>query len=262
MASLLKDPLFKISGRGPPPNTTFFYFAVTKSEVIWRWWKISSRAVDRQSRPGEEKESHQKMLEDKSLQNEIAIVFGQEILEYAKTLCLGHYNYLELLSDSLLLHIINYLELEEVGQLACTSRKFRQLCQSEEFWEKAVRQRCQTVSDEVSSLAFEIGWRRLFFTNKLQLQMLINRRRMKLHEELEDQGCNQETRAGQSPDGKSLETQEEDKCGSSTSLSLESTDKYSTDGPSPIPSLDSDDSLPSSFSDPASLQDDDPACWV
>uniref|UniRef100_A0A673AQY9 F-box protein 36b n=1 Tax=Sphaeramia orbicularis TaxID=375764 RepID=A0A673AQY9_9TELE len=92
------------------------------------------------------------------------------ISNYAKALCQGHYDYLERLSDSLLLQIINYLELEDVGQLGRTSRRFRQLCGSEGFWETAVRQRCNTVSAEVSSLALEVGWRHIFFTNKLQLQ--------------------------------------------------------------------------------------------
>uniref|UniRef100_A0A673ARD0 F-box protein 36b n=1 Tax=Sphaeramia orbicularis TaxID=375764 RepID=A0A673ARD0_9TELE len=143
MASLLTDPLYETSGVGPSPNKNFYYFAVRKSDVIWRWWKISPRTVDRYSKPGS---------------------------EYAKALCQGHYDYLERLSDSLLLQIINYLELEDVGQLGRTSRRFRQLCGSEGFWETAVRQRCNTVSAEVSSLALEVGWRHIFFTNKLQLQ--------------------------------------------------------------------------------------------
>lgn len=54
-----------------------------------------------------------------------------------------------------------------------------QLCGSEEFWEQTVRRRCQTITAEVASLAPEVGWRRIFFTSKLQLQKLISRRRLK-----------------------------------------------------------------------------------
>uniref|UniRef100_A0A665U8Q6 F-box protein 36b n=1 Tax=Echeneis naucrates TaxID=173247 RepID=A0A665U8Q6_ECHNA len=163
MASLLTEPLFEISGRGPPPNKNFYHFSVTKSNVIWRWWKISLRAVDRYTKPGELKESHQDFLEDTWLQS--------------------HYDYLEHLSDSLLLRIIYYLELEDVGQLGRTSRKFNQLCGSEEFWEQAVRRCCNTVSAEIASLALEIGWRSIFFTNKIQLQKLISRRRLREQQE-------------------------------------------------------------------------------
>uniref|UniRef100_A0A3Q2ZM24 F-box protein 36b n=1 Tax=Kryptolebias marmoratus TaxID=37003 RepID=A0A3Q2ZM24_KRYMA len=169
MASLLTDPLFDISGRGPPPNTNFYHFSVTRSQVIWRWWKISPRAVDRYSKPGEERESHLDFLDDTCLQTEVSMVFGPKILEFAKVLCQGHYDYLERLSDSLLLRIISYLELEDVGQLGRTSHRFRHLCGSEEFWEQAVRQRCNTVPAEVASLALEVGWCSVFFTSKLQL---------------------------------------------------------------------------------------------
>uniref|UniRef100_A0A3B4AIZ4 Uncharacterized protein n=1 Tax=Periophthalmus magnuspinnatus TaxID=409849 RepID=A0A3B4AIZ4_9GOBI len=154
MASLLKDPLFETSGMAPAPNRTYCYLTITKSEVIWRWWKISLRAVDRLAGPGEVKLSHQEMLEDKQLQ--------------------GHFNYLEHLSDALLLHILGFLELEDVGQLLRTSRQFWKLCQSEEYWENAVQQRCSTLPDEVVALARDIGWRRIFFTNKIQLQLLIH----------------------------------------------------------------------------------------
>lgn len=60
-----------------------------------------------------------------------------------------------------------------------------QLCGSDEFWEQAVRRRCDTVSAEVASLALEVGWRTIFFTSKLQLQKLISRRRLKTEEKPE-----------------------------------------------------------------------------
>ncbi|XP_071346651.1 F-box only protein 36b [Trachinotus anak] len=200
MASLLTDPLFEISGRGPPPNKNFYHFTVTKSGVIWRWWKISLRTVDRYSKPGELKESHQDFLDDTWLQSEVSMVFGRRILLYTKALCQGHYDYLEHLSDSLLLRIINYLELEDVGQLGRTSRRFRQLCGSEEFWEQAVRLSCNTVSAEVASLALEVGWRSIFFTSKLQLQKLISRRRLKTEEQQEGQVSDLDKKAEEFPD--------------------------------------------------------------
>ncbi|XP_026230865.1 F-box only protein 36b [Anabas testudineus] len=200
MASLLTDPLFEISGRGPPPNNHFYSLSVTKSDVIWRWWKISPRIVDRNSKPGELKESHQDFLDDPELQRDVSMVFGCQILQYTKALCQGCYDYLEHLSDSLLLRIINYLELEDVGQLARTSRRFRQLCGSEEFWEQAVRQRCNTVSSEVASLALEVGWRSIFFTSKLQLQKLISRRKQKTEGQQEGHVSHSETKSEESLD--------------------------------------------------------------
>ncbi|KAM4728026.1 LOW QUALITY PROTEIN: F-box only protein 36b [Anableps anableps] len=184
MASLLTEPLFEISGRGPPPVKDYFHLFVTKSEVIWRWWKISLRLVDRNSKPGEEKMSHSVFLDDPEIQKEVKRVFGQNILEFTKTLCEGHYNYLERLPDSTLLRIIDCLELKDVHQLAQTSRRFKQLCGSEKFWEQAMRCRCCSISAEVASLALKVGWRRVFIT-KLQLQKLLSRRRLKAKEQPE-----------------------------------------------------------------------------
>ncbi|XP_034743079.1 F-box only protein 36b [Etheostoma cragini] len=211
MASLLPDQLFETSGRGPAPNTNFYSFIITKSDVIWRWWKISPRTVDRNSKPGELMESHQDFLDDTVLQREVGMVFGHRILEYIKALCQGHYDYLERLSDSLLLRIINYLELEDVGQLGRTSRRFMQLCGSEEFWEQVVQRRCNTVPAEVGSLALEVGWRRIFFTSKLQLQKLISRRRLKPEEH----------REGQAPESDSEESPDESSATEQTSGSEE-----------------------------------------
>ncbi|KAM8726980.1 F-box only protein 36b isoform 1-T1 [Acanthopagrus schlegelii] len=207
MASLLTDPLFEISGRAPPPSKNFHHLVVTKSQVIWRCWKISLRTVDKNSKPAQLKESHQDFLVDTGLQCEVSVVFGHQILEYTKALCQGHYDYLERLSDSILLRIINYLELEDVGQLGRTSRRFRQLCGSEEFWEQAVRQRCNTVSAEVASLAFEVGWRSIFFTSKLQLQKLISRRRLRTEEQEEGQVSDLEAKAEEYLDESSVSDQ-------------------------------------------------------
>lgn len=61
-----------------------------------------------------------------------------------------------------------------------------QLCNSEEFWEQTVRKHCDTVTPTVEALAKEVGWRTIFFTNKLQLQMQISRRKQKENQPCED----------------------------------------------------------------------------
>ncbi|XP_014915979.1 F-box only protein 36b isoform X2 [Poecilia latipinna] len=198
MASLLTDPLFETYGRGPPPIKDYYHFFVTKSEIIWRWWKISPRMVYRHTKPGEVKESLSDFLEDTDLQREVRVVFGDHVLEFTMALCEGRYNYLDRLSDSLLLRIINFLELEDVDQLGQTSRKFQQLCGSEEFWEQAMRRHCCSISDEVASLAKEIGWRTVFFTNKLHLQKLLSRRRKMSKEQHEGPGTDEATQSGES----------------------------------------------------------------
>ncbi|XP_076837616.1 F-box only protein 36b [Brachyhypopomus gauderio] len=179
MAKLLGETLFEISGQGPAPMKDYFCFEIRKNEVIWRWWKISLRVESRNTKPGEQKESHTDYLDDSRLQSQVAMVFGSHILDYSKKLCQGHFDYLPRLPDSLLLNITAHLDLEDVSRFARTCRRFKELCSSEEFWEQIVRMNCDTVNSGMEDLAREVGWRTIFFTNKLQLQKQISRRKLK-----------------------------------------------------------------------------------
>ncbi|XP_066565756.1 F-box only protein 36 [Amia ocellicauda] len=178
MAALLEEPVFEISGQGPAPSKDFFQLLVTKTKVIWRWWKISLRSEFRNTVPGELKESHQDFVDDSSLQVQVSTVFGVKILVYTRNLCQGHFDYLDRLSEPLLLRVISFLDLEDVARLAQTSQKFKKLCNSEEVWEQIVERHCDTVTPEMRSLAKERGWKEIFFCNKLQLQMHISRKRL------------------------------------------------------------------------------------
>lgn len=85
-----------------------------------------------------------------------------------------------------------------------------QLCGSEEFWEQAVRQRCNTVSADVAALALKLGWRSIFFTHKLQLQKLISRRKQKSDESVlslgTDSSSHCDARTPQNPEQESVST--------------------------------------------------------
>ncbi|XP_022265385.1 F-box only protein 36 isoform X3 [Canis lupus baileyi] len=108
------------------------------SRVIFRWWKISLRSEYRSAKPGETKDSHGAFLENSHLQEmkegreekrkfggvQIALIFGARILDYVFNLCEGKFDFLERLSDNLLLSIISYLDLEDIARLSQTSRRF------------------------------------------------------------------------------------------------------------------------------------------
>ncbi|KAK3513149.1 hypothetical protein QTP70_007478 [Hemibagrus guttatus] len=57
---------------------------------------------------------------------QVLMVFGPGVLQYSKRLCEGQYDYLQRLPDSLLLHIMAHLELEDVRRLAQTCHRFKQ----------------------------------------------------------------------------------------------------------------------------------------
>ncbi|XP_078306928.1 F-box only protein 36 isoform X3 [Panthera onca] len=159
MASWLPETLFEIVGQGPAPSKDYYQLLVTRSQVIFRWWKVSLRSEYRSAKPGEAKDTHEEFLENSHLQ--------------------GKFDFLERLSDNLLLSIISYLDLEDIARLSQTSRRFAKLCMSDELWEKIVHSCCDTITPDMRALAKDMGWRQMFFTNKLQLQRQIRKRKQK-----------------------------------------------------------------------------------
>uniref|UniRef100_H0WAW7 F-box protein 36 n=1 Tax=Cavia porcellus TaxID=10141 RepID=H0WAW7_CAVPO len=142
MASWLPETLYETVGQGPAPSKDYYQLLVTRSQ-------------------------------------QIALVFGRRTLDYVFNLCKGKFDFLERLSDSLLLHIIAYLDLEDVARLSLTSRRFAKLCKSDVLWEQIVQSACGTITPDMRTLAEDMGWRQMFFTNKLQLQRQLRKRRQR-----------------------------------------------------------------------------------
>lgn len=94
-------------------------------------------------------------------------------------MCEGKFDFLERLSDNLLLSIISYLDLEDIARLSQTSRRFAKLCTSDQLWEPIVESACDNITPDMRALAEEMGWRQMFFTNKLQLQRQIRKRKQR-----------------------------------------------------------------------------------
>ncbi|KAB0362915.1 hypothetical protein FD754_007071, partial [Muntiacus muntjak] len=110
---------------------------------------------------------------------QIALIFGSRILDYVFNLCEGKFDFLERLSDNLLLNIISYLDLEDIARLSQTSRRFAKLCMSDELWEQIVRSSCDHITPDMQALAQDMGWRQMYFTNKLQLQRHLRKRKQR-----------------------------------------------------------------------------------
>uniref|UniRef100_A0A8C1VXY4 F-box protein 36a n=1 Tax=Cyprinus carpio TaxID=7962 RepID=A0A8C1VXY4_CYPCA len=147
MASLLREILFETAAQGPPPSKDFYQLVITQKEVIWRWWKISVRSEFRGAPPGEIKLLHNDFLNDARLQ--------------------GHVDYLERLPDKLLLEILSYMSLQDIGHLSQTSSRFRKLCNSEEIWRQAVKGHCDDmITEDMEMLANVMGWKNIFFKKK------------------------------------------------------------------------------------------------
>ncbi|EDL02183.1 F-box only protein 36 [Mus musculus] len=185
MASWLPETLFEIVGQGPAPSKDYYQLLITRTQIIFRWWKISLRSEYRSAKPGETKESHEDFLDNSHLQVQVAVVFGTKILDYVFNLCEGKFDYLERLSDRLLLKIICYLDLEDIASLSQTSSKFEKLCKSDLLWEQIVQSTCDTITPDMRALAKNMGWRQMFLTNNIQLQRQTRKKKQRQENQAE-----------------------------------------------------------------------------
>ncbi|XP_071950645.1 F-box only protein 36-like [Antedon mediterranea] len=171
--------LVELSGQAPSPSKDFHQFTISTSNTIWRTWNITLRNDYRRLNPTESRQPAEDFAYDERLQYDVRRVFGNNTLEYVKNLCLGQIDYLARLPTPLLIYLVSFLELEDVASLAQTSKQFYEVCNNDSLWERIYEVHCDTVTDEMRSLAEQLGWKKMFFTNKLQLQVQLRRQRIK-----------------------------------------------------------------------------------
>ncbi|CAH1781424.1 unnamed protein product [Owenia fusiformis] len=189
MASLIPENgvVFDYSSQAPSPCKDFCQILITKKEMILRIWKITRLSEINLSPPPPAQYTctFEDFDYDEKMQSEIHRVFGKGMVEYVHGITQGRLDYLPRLENDIALRIIRFLELEDIAHLAQVSKHFRDLCSSNELWEKIYIDSSETpVTDELRDLAEKEGWKKLFFTNKLQLQVQLRRqaRKRKLSE--------------------------------------------------------------------------------
>jgi len=169
--------LFNESKQAPSPSKDFANIQVTFTEVIWRYWRITPQCLKPNVRvsPTVISTPHEDFAYDLDLHSEIKRVFGNNTFEYVRQLCDGNYDNFVRLSTPLQIYIISFMELEDIATLSQTSKHFNEVCRSEQLWEHIVDRHCDTVTEEMRQFAKEFGWKRFFFTNKLQLRAQMRR---------------------------------------------------------------------------------------
>ncbi|KAL7983844.1 hypothetical protein Chor_000720 [Crotalus horridus] len=150
MSSLLQEKLCEVQIQAPAPQKDFHYFTITKTEVIWRSWQITYRPNQEKIFPKELKKTHRDFLLDEHLHSnhkfirvfivksdqQVQSIFGKNMLKYTLNLCQGHYDFLVRMPENLIVHIMSFLNMEDIEQLSKTCKRFQQLCNTDEFWER------------------------------------------------------------------------------------------------------------------------------
>lgn len=173
--------LLDISSQAPSPSKDYVNLHVTTKEIHWHYWKINPRCLkpDIHVPPSGLVTPLEDFQHDLDFQSEVQRIFGAPVLEYLKNLCKGHINYFDRLKKPLQIYIMSFMELEDIAALSCVSKHFKEICESDQLWEHLVERFCDTISPDMRAYAQEVGWKQVFFTNKLQLQKEMRRQKNK-----------------------------------------------------------------------------------
>ncbi|XP_057302032.1 F-box only protein 36-like [Hydractinia symbiolongicarpus] len=167
--------IFEKSGQAPSPSKDFHQLLVTDTLVIWRTWRISLRKDQMGMPPMQNKQSHEDFYYDTTVTADVKRVFGEDVIRYVE--CIVNHDWLLRMKDEVLVLIFSYLNLPDIAHLSSVCRHFRAICNGNELWKKIYLAHSSKVTSNVEQLGGEIGWKKMFFTNKLQLQKEASRLR-------------------------------------------------------------------------------------
>ncbi|KAA0188798.1 hypothetical protein FBUS_05556 [Fasciolopsis buskii] len=103
---------------------------------------------------------------------------GADTLDYCTNISKGFMDFLVRIPSDILRKIIAYLNLEDIINLSYTSKLMHQHCNANGIWKSIYLRHSSTqISETVEELAQLFGWKKVFFTSKLQLQKQIRRLR-------------------------------------------------------------------------------------
>lgn len=128
--------------------------------------------------PGEIKDSYEEFYNDETAQREISRIFGQATLDYCINIVRGKFDWFVRLPPKVLIHILSNINLDDIPQLSLVSKPLRQLCRDNDLWKIYYARhygRHTMENRDLVHLAERRGWRHVFFTNRLKLQMQLRR---------------------------------------------------------------------------------------
>lgn len=176
--------LFEAAAQVPSPQKDWAQIVVTEGGVVWRRWRITLRGVAQGTTPtpspSEVAMSHEDFKYDTTLQGEIERTFGADTMRQIRRIVSGSTDELSRLPEDVMVRIATHLDLQSIAHLSQVNCHLREVCGSNALWKQLYRIHQGVPNEEVKALAEEMGWRSVFYMNKLQLQKELSRRR-RLH---------------------------------------------------------------------------------
>lgn len=181
--------LVDVARQASAPSKDWCQLIVTERGLICRRWKISIRGISHGGGPTPTEVAlyfFDEFQMDDSIQREIEQVYGTETLEQVIRVACGNIDRLCSLPEKIVTKIASYLDLQSIVKFGQVNRYLRQISNSNLLWEDIYFHHCGPPSEDIKMVGDELGWRKVFFMDKLQLQKEISRRRKNVQDSASD----------------------------------------------------------------------------
>ncbi|CBY22303.1 unnamed protein product [Oikopleura dioica] len=163
----------------PPPLKDYVTLNVTQDEIVIHHIRICAASLRHPQMAGSMNKTHKASMSDflnyGDLENKIVDWFGQPTLDIVKERAKGNIDFLNRLPEEAKIAILTRLPLEELPKMGLLNKEFAELCKSNELWEKMCEQNGITIDENVRSLGLQIGFKKIFFSNKVEIQRHIRK---------------------------------------------------------------------------------------
>ena len=172
--------LLEKRGQAPSPLKDYHQLQVTEEHVTMITWKISLRKDSIGKGPVQNKLTHEEFYYDTQMTSAIRNVFGAHVQLLVEGLV--HGDWLARMETPLLTQIFSYLDLSDIFRTSLVCRYFHHVCNGDALWRRVYEMYCGDTSPDVVRLGREMGWKKMFFTNKLQIRKEVSRLRTRTAE--------------------------------------------------------------------------------
>ena len=111
------------------------------------------------------------------MQEEVKRVFGPDSFSRIESIVTGCRDFLTCLPERVMHKILLHLDLQSILNLSYTSRFMQKFCNADSLWKDLYSIHHAAPTPDILELGKKLGWKKIFYMNKIQLQMELSRRR-------------------------------------------------------------------------------------
>lgn len=167
--------IFRCDGDAPAPSKDYGQLEIDRDHLTLRWWRICLKNVEGSIYPREIRDNFDDFSNDEVAQREILRIFGPTTLNYVFNIVSGQIDWISRLPQPIQIQILSNLNLDDISRVSLVSKRFRFLSRQNELWKHFYFRQHSNPSAELIRYGERRGWRRIFFTSRIKLQMELRR---------------------------------------------------------------------------------------